>query len=128
MSNHTKLLLFLLVIAPGCRDHPDSGGERGGMLPREKITQIADGHARELGSFEGGEMRVRFDDGNTEWLGILSKLEQDDPEAAQAYHWALDKKDYQAVCVWHDPPFMGGTYWIFVDTKTGEVVMSATGL
>jgi len=126
--NAGKLILLLLLIGAGCRDHSNSSAEPRDMLSRDQIIQIAQGRAREMGSFADGEMKVHFDDGNKVWLGILGELEREDAEAAEAYRRLLDKKNYQALRISHDPPSIDGTYWVFVDKMTGEVIATAVGL
>ncbi len=128
--NTKKLVLPLLLVVLGCRDRPNPElVSPGSMLSRERICQIAEEWVRKTDHLkEEDKLAVSYDDGNREWLSFLKESEQDEPEASQFYHKMLKGRDYQAVFIGDDPPSMGGTYFLLIGRRTGEVITFAAGV
>lgn len=91
------------------------------MLTQDEIVDIANKEFKTQDP-EHYESEIYYDVDHVKWKETLNAMKKDSPDFAERFK-VLDGRDYQVVV--YTPKsyqIVGGGYWVFVDSKTGEVI------
>ena len=134
MENRIKLkalisaFIMLSMLMVGCTDKKEVDSENSnGTLTKQNIMDIANKAAMSCELYIDG-MKAYYDVGNKKWEKSLSEALEEDPDEAIPIKEHLENRCYQAVLYEPNQAMFDGTFWIFIDKKTGEVILFAVGI
>lgn len=122
-------IIFILLIS-GCKKQVgNASGDDANMLTEKQILEIANKAAISSDFYSEG-MTPYYDVGNKRWDSIWAQFKKGNPAdpSIKVYEKILVGRCYQAVLYKHDVPMIDGSFWLFVDNKTGEIIFLSWGL
>lgn len=123
-------LIVFVVLIGGCKVHTESvSDEDTNTLTEKQILEIANEFATSSDFYSEG-MTPYYDVGNKRWDSIWTQFKKENPAdpSIEVHENILVGRCYQAVLYKHDVPMIDGSFWVFVDKKTGEIIFLSWGL
>ena len=118
-------LVFVILIV-GCSENKHLNSEDSNdMLTKEQIIEIAN-KALITHHLNMDKITVYYDTDNKEWTNYLRMLREEEAPAEFACFEKeyLEGRNIQAIHYSLGPNIIDGAYWLLIDKKTGEIIIT----